>query len=132
LFLADEKVPTSSFRADSRMKKETNPTDSIRSGTQMKYIFNKYPKDDQSYLLGPIRQRLIEHERLQIFPSGYCRLKDMNQEKEIEQKLKALLPAGLRTNLVQLNNDDLAIFLSSSAAERILEQSKNIFTLTEY
>jgi hypothetical protein len=37
-----------------------------------------------------------------------------------------LLPTRLNMEWVQITNDDLAVFLSTSAAERLLEQSKNV------
>jgi hypothetical protein len=71
----------------------------------------------------------MEDKRYQIFPSGYCRLANTDQEKEIEQKLRIALPMTLITARIYLINDDLAFLISTSAAERIFEQSKNIFIL---
>ncbi len=159
MFLVDENNGTSSIAATlassvlglfSRFKDKNpakpDPNDSVRSDTQLKYVFDKYSQADQviivafsnklklrivfifqlSYLLGPIRNHLVKHNIYQIFPSGYCRLANKNEEKEIEHKLTVLLPITLITDSIQLANDHLAFLISTSAAERIFEQSKNV------
>jgi len=72
---------------------------------------------------------LIEREGYQILPSGYCRLKNMNELKQIEAKVDTLLPVRLNVDLVQLPKDDLALIISTSMAERLFEQNKSISIL---
>jgi hypothetical protein len=79
------------------------------------------------YLLGPGRQHIIEQDHSQILsclPSGYCRLTNIEQGKTIEKQLYSILPERLNIELVKINDDDLALFICSSAGEKIFQQSK--------
>ncbi|CAF1185528.1 unnamed protein product [Rotaria sordida] len=99
-----------------------NPRDQIKNLTQTKYISNKYIKDEQlSYILGPGRH-LMENEGCQILPSGYRRLTNNDQEKQIEKKLDKLLLTKLKSDLVLLNNNELTLMIPTSAAERLFEE----------
>jgi hypothetical protein len=72
---------------------------------------------------------LTETDEYQIFPSGYCRLKNADQEQQIERKLRGQLPTALKTDRVQFTNDDLALLICTSSAERLFEQSKIVSIL---
>jgi hypothetical protein len=58
-------------------------------------------------------------------PSGYCRVTNIQQGKEIEKRLYSLLPEKLNTEVVK-TNDSLALLIYSSEAENIFQQS-NLF-----
>jgi hypothetical protein len=63
----------------------------------------------------------------QVFASGYCKFASVNEEKTIEERIKIHLPMHLKTQEVVVRDDDLALLLSTSAAEQVLEQSKHFF-----
>ncbi|CAF4131196.1 unnamed protein product [Rotaria sp. Silwood2] len=99
-----------------------NPKDQIKILQQTKYVFDKYVKDKQlSYLLGPGRY-LLENEGYQILQSGYCRLKNNDEEKQIEKKIEKLLATKLKSDSVMLHNDELVLVCLTGAAERLFEQ----------
>ena len=65
-----------------------------------------------------------EKKQYHIFASGYCRIVNSDQEKDIEQMIRTASHTPLIINHVQLPTDDLSFFMCTSAAEKIFEQSK--------
>lgn len=68
--------------------------------------------------------------RYSIFPSGYCRFTDPNQEKDIQDRIRGILPVRLNATPVPIPKNDWALFICSSAVEEILEQSEIVLRTT--
>ncbi|CAF0967945.1 unnamed protein product [Rotaria sordida] len=110
-------------------EKKTKEKSSVRitNETLMNYVYKKEFNDQQlSYLLGPGRKNLNENDQCQIFPclpSGYCRVKNIEQGKDIEKQLYSILPHTFNIETVKVD-DHLALIICSSAAEFIFQQSQ--------
>jgi hypothetical protein len=70
-------------------------------------------------------RRYLLDKRYPIFSSGYCRLTNADQEKEIQKKITAVFPQILKVDPVQLPNAEFGVFICTSAAEKIFEQIHN-------
>ena len=105
----------------SRLNSMQNPITTDRDNF-IQYSYRKpFTNEHLSYLLGPGRER-IGNDILPYLSLGYCRVKSIEQGKEIEQFLYDILPDSLDIQVLKIK-EDLALVVSSSAAEKFFEES---------
>ncbi|CAF0869430.1 unnamed protein product [Rotaria sp. Silwood1] len=95
--------------------------------TTMNYFYTKQFNDQHlCYLLGPGRKNITENDQCQILsclPSGYCRLTNIEQGKDIEKRLYSILPNTLNIETVKIDTH-LSLIICSSAAEYIFQENQ--------
>lgn len=79
-------------------------------------------------MFGPGRS-FLNNCGYEVLDSGYCRLSNSDQEKQIESRIERLSFTVLKSQSVQIESEQLAFMLSTCAAEQIFEQSKIDFIL---
>jgi hypothetical protein len=114
-----------SFQTKPRFVLRGHPTKS-KEKPLITYIYKKPFIDEHlCYLLGPGKRFIIEKDQCQILScltSGYCKVKNDEQGKDIEKQLYSILPDKLNINIVNIDNH-LSLIICSSIAEYIFQQS---------
>lgn len=103
-----------------------NSIDRISRKDSINYPYRKaFTTEHLSYFLGPGRKKILQRyptEILSYLSLAYCRVNSIEQGKEIEQFLFDILPDSLNMRTLNMK-EDLSLLVSSSAAEKIFEQS---------